>query len=228
MRKHPEIRSAAEAFADDRAKDPLRDFFTVWDDVTTEHVVNLRTAVESARREEDLQAHLQAHPLMLVQHLGGGHGRWVIPKPRLESEYVPDFVIGDRDSGGRRWTAVELEGPTRPMFTKGGDPSRYLSHAIRQLMDWRSWLTANRAYASAPRDEEGLGLEDIDPRLPGLIIMGRRDLGPNPRGLRRQLEQDHRLEIHSYDWLIERAEGRVRELERHHASLRASSTPRTG
>ncbi len=75
----------------------------------------LRAAVDRATREEEIQAYLWDHPLMLVQHLGGGHGRWVIPKPRLGSEYIPDFIIGDRDSGGRRWIAVELEGPRRPM-----------------------------------------------------------------------------------------------------------------
>lgn len=49
------------------------------------------------------------------------------------------------------------------------------------------WLTNNRAYAIAPREEEGLGLEDVDPQLPGLILIGRRGLGPNPRGFRRRL-----------------------------------------
>lgn len=219
-----QFRPASEAFAEELAKDPLRDFYTRWDTITAEDVAALRTALERASREEDIQAFLRAHPLLLIQHLGGGHGRWVLPKPRLGSHYVPDFIIGDRDSGGRRWIAVELESPLRPMFTKGGDPSRYLSRAIRQILEWRSWLTANRAYAIAPRDADGLGLEDIDSELSGLIIIGRRGLGPNPRGLRRRLERDHRIEIHSHDWLIDRAEGRVSDLVRQRAAAKGSRT----
>ncbi len=194
------------------AKDPLRDFYARWDAITASDVASLQAAIDGATTEQDLQEFLTAQPVLLIQHLGGGHGRWVLPKPRLGSHYVPDFIIGDRDSDGRRWIAVELESPMRPMFTKAGDPSRYLTRAIRQLLDWRTWLAQNRSYAIAPRDEDGLGLEDIDSDIAGLIIIGRRGLGPNPRGLRRRLERDHRLEIHSFDWLVERADGRVASL----------------
>lgn len=202
-----EIRQASATEA--LAADPLREFFTFWTRVTAADVAALRAAIERAEREEDIQQHLQERPLMLVQHLGGGHGRWVIPKLRLGSAHVTDFVIGDRDSGGRRWFAVELESPKHAMFTRGGDPSRYLTHAIRQIADWRAWLTTHHASAVTPREKEGLGLEDVEPQLPGLILIGRRGLGPNPRERRRQFEHDHRLEIHSYDWLVERAEEQV-------------------
>jgi hypothetical protein len=47
-----------------------------------------------------LQRHLATNPLLLVQHLGGGGGRWMLSQKRLGSEYVPDFVIGERSSGG--------------------------------------------------------------------------------------------------------------------------------
>lgn len=208
------FRPASEVFEEELAKDPLRDYYTKWDTINMKDVAALRTTLKRATKEEDLQAFLRDHPLLLIQHLGGGHGRWVLPKPRLGSHYVPDFIIGDRHSGGRSWVAVELESPLRPMFTKAGDPSRYLTRAIRQVLEWRTWLMANRAYAIAPPDADGLGLEDIDSDLEGLIIIGRRGLGPNPVGLRRRLERDHRLEIHSYDWLIDRAEGRVLELDR--------------
>lgn len=151
------FRPASELFAEELAEDPLGDFYTRWDTVTSKDVTALRTAIETASREEDIQAFLRAHPLLLIQHLGGSHGRWVLPKPRLGNQYVPDFIIGDRDSGGRRWVAIELEGTTRLAFTKAGDPSRHLTRAIRQILDWRAWLTANRPYAIAPPDGGRLG-----------------------------------------------------------------------
>lgn len=60
------------------------------------------------------------------------------------------------------------------MFNKSGDPSRYLWHAIRQIIDWRVWLEFNRDYAARSPDDGGLGLADISPSVPGLILIGRR------------------------------------------------------
>jgi hypothetical protein len=130
----------------------------------------------------------------------------VVPQKRLGAEHVPDFVIGDADSSGRHWVAVELEGPQRRMFNKNGDPSSYLWHAVRQIIDWRVWLEHNRDYAMRPPDEQGLGLEDISSRVPGLILIGRRrDLDARRKAFRRVLSQQLDIEIHSYDWLFSRS-----------------------
>jgi Domain of unknown function (DUF4263) len=208
------IRTVEQAHAEQLGEDPLRDSFVWWDDVTMKRAAALRRAIERATEEADMQRFLEQNPGMLIQHLGGGHGRWVVPHPRLGSQHVPDFVIGDQDSTGRQWVAVELEGPQRPMFNRSGDPSRYVWHAIRQIIDWRVWLEFNRDYAGRPPDEDGLGLEDISPSLPGLIIVGRRrPLDNRRKAFRRGLARQLNIEIHSYDWLVERAESRVASLE---------------
>jgi hypothetical protein len=203
------IRTIAEVIEEDLARDPLREFHVWWDEVTEADAQSLLAAIDAATREEDVQSYLQAHPSLLVQSLGGGHGRWVLPKHRLGSQFVTDFVIGDRDSLGRRWMAVELEAPSRPMFNRRGDPSRYLNHAMAQVLNWRSWLITHRAYAVTSRAEGGLGLEDIDGNVPGLVVIGRRGLTAPPAGLRRRLEHENRIEIHTYDWLVERIAGRA-------------------
>ncbi|MGC3971624.1 MAG: DUF4263 domain-containing protein [Pirellulales bacterium] len=117
------------------AKDPLRDFHVWWLDACEADVTDLEQRLESAKREEDLQEYLEQRPMSLVQHLGGGHGRYVIPRKRLGAEHVTDFVIGHRHSGGSEWQAVELESPKSKMFTKAGDPTKELTHAIRQITD---------------------------------------------------------------------------------------------
>jgi hypothetical protein len=58
------------------------------------------------------------------------------------------------------------------MFNKSGDPSQFLWHAIRQIIDWRVWLEYNRDYTARTPTESGLGLEDITPGIHGLIIIG--------------------------------------------------------
>ena len=118
-----------------RAEDPLRDFFTWWDSVDDKDVSRLQSALDAAEREEDVQQFLQTNPKHLIQHFGGGHGRWVIPKARLGAEHVTDFLIAEKHSFGFEWQAVELESPERRMFNKNGDPSQYLNHAIRQITD---------------------------------------------------------------------------------------------
>lgn len=193
--------------------DPLRDFFTWWDCIKIEDVGELKHAIDSAEREEDIQQFLQSNPKYLIQHLGGGHGRWVIPKKKLGSEYVTDFMIAEKHSFGFEWQAVELESPLRPMFKKNGDPSQYLNHAIRQIRDWRIWLNRNQNYASQSRDKSGLGLTDIDSDVKGLIIIGRRsELSNLCIERRRQMVKETNIRIHTYDYLVDALQGRLQGL----------------
>lgn len=189
--------------------DTLRDFFVWWDDISCEDIKMLETTTESAKREEDIQIMLTEKPILIVQHLGGGHGRWVLPKKKLGAEYVTDFIIGERHSFGFDWVAVELESPTARMFTAKGDPTKELTHAIRQIQDWRSWLKSNRDYATRVRNKKGLGLTDIDSNVPGLILIGRRQMvDASTDELRRQMVQDLNITIHTYDFLVDSARSR--------------------
>ncbi|WP_144162839.1 Shedu anti-phage system protein SduA domain-containing protein [Paraburkholderia sp. BCC1885] len=208
------LTSAREAYETWRARDPLRDFFSRWDDVQPSDVQTLRHALDSATREEDIQQFLQKNPSHLIQHLGGGHGRWIIPKQRLGSEHVTDFMIADCDSMGFHWTAVELESPLATMFTKAGNPSATLNHAIRQIRDWRIWLSHNQNYAARMRSDDGLGLTDIDAEVPGLILMGRRATeSEDTRHMRRRISRESKIEIHTFDFLLDALTGRVTSIE---------------
>ncbi|USU21335.1 Shedu anti-phage system protein SduA domain-containing protein [Paraburkholderia fungorum] len=210
------LKTASKVWDELRARDPLRDFYSAWDAVNVSDIDALRGALDSAKREEDIQQFLQANPKYLIQHLGGGHGRWIIPKQRLGSQHVTDFMIGERDSMGFRWQAVELESPLAKMFTKSGNPSAPLTHAIRQIQDWRMWLAANQNYAARDRGVDGLGLTEIHPDVEGLIIMGRRATeSEETRRLRRQIGRDAKIEIHTFDYLLESLIGRVDSLKEH-------------
>jgi hypothetical protein len=156
-----------------------------------------------ATKEQHLQAFLQGHPRILVSHLTGHLGRWVVPQQRLGSQHVVDFMLAESSSLGFRWVAVELESPRVRMFTKRGDPTAALTHAIRQIQDWRSWLAQNLSYARRKTVRGGLGLFGVRSRLPGLIIIGRRcDLREQDDELRNQMCDDLGILIHTYDWLV--------------------------
>jgi hypothetical protein len=209
------IMSAQESFEEFQKNDPLHEHFVWWDDISSKDYETLQQAIDNAKREEDIQQFLQSNPHHLIQHLGGGHGRWVIPKQKLGAEHVTDFAIGQNSSIGYEWQAVELESPIKPMFNKNGDPSQFLNHAIRQITDWRAWLKSNQAYASRPRTENGLALTDIDSNIKGLILIGRRsNIDPETNQRRRQLVQNLNIEIHSYDFLLQSLDGRLKALKK--------------
>ena len=182
-----------------------------WDSLTLADLRRLEQAVANASGEADLQRFLQENPSFLIQHLGGGHGRWVIPQQRLGCQFVTDFVVGERHSFGMEWHPVELESPTAKLFTKAGDLSATLNHAIRQILDWRRWLSDNLDYARKPRDQNGLGLIDIHSSSPALILIGRASsLNIQLNRLRQDLIYQLGIQIRTYDFLIEITRGRLR------------------
>jgi len=203
--------NAEEALAEARRNDPLNEFFVWWDRISQDDVATLESALDGASREEDIQQFLQENPKFLIQHLGGGHGRWVIPKQKLGAEHVTDFLVAEKHSFGYEWQAVELESPLRPMFNKNGDPSQHLNHAIRQIQDWRSWLLANQNYAARLRTESGLGLTSINGNVSGLILISRRaSLHEGTVERRRQMVHDLNIRTHTYDYLLESLKGRLK------------------
>lgn len=176
-------------------------------DVSLDDARRLAAVVDGASDERPIQAHIAANPTLLTAHLSGGHGRWVQPQVRLGSQFVADFLIADKDSMGMHWTLVELESPMAKMCLKSGGFAQKARQGMDQIDDWRDWLGRNHAYAIAPTEAQGLGLRGIDPRPPGLVLIGRRDdrLDDCQRA-RRAAKIDRRIEVHSYDWLVERVE----------------------
>ncbi len=196
----------------DQAADPELEPYSVnWHSLTEEVVAGFARLIESGEGEVAVLAYVKKYPALLVQQLSGGHGRWVIPGVRLGAEFVTDFIIAEKSSVGFEWYAVEFEGITAQMFTQAGDPSATLTHAVRQIGDWRSWLGQNLAYAERLRSANGLGLRDIDPEVPGLVVIGRTiEATDAVKSRRRRLAMQNRIAIRSYDWLLARAISGVR------------------
>ena len=181
----------------------LASAFVWWDDIQASDLVVYRQVLDAADDEKPLQRHLASKPLLLVQSLRGGQGRWVLSQKRLGSEYVTDFVIGEKSSGGFEWQFVELQSPRARLFVPSSDRlSPQFDEGIRQIQEWRRWLDDNRDYARRSRSRNGLGLRDASGRDPGLLLIGREaDLDDNDRQRRRQFDQDLNIRIHTYDWL---------------------------
>jgi hypothetical protein len=116
-------------------------------------------------------------------------------KIRLGSQYEVDFAFFDTGSYGTEWYLVEIEAPSKRMFTKAGDPTSFLTHAIQQVRDWHTWIHENLDYARKlmPHIEYPLGY----------VFIGRRaHLTHDTKIKLRRMAHDHRMfmHIHTLDW----------------------------
>lgn len=90
--------------------------------------------------EEVCQRYLFKHPV-LIDPLA----KEIIPKQRLGSDYITDFVIRKYND---EYVLVEIEKPTTLIFNKSNDFTSYFSHALGQVLDFQEWVESNIAYAN--------------------------------------------------------------------------------
>lgn len=187
--------SRSTNFANFRDLDPYRlDQHTP----SPEAIRELEDLLESGeRREEPFQQLLTRNPAFLAMTVVGGWRTYVIPKARLGSEHVTDFLVLGINSVGPQWVTVELEAPRHRILTRAGRLSGATRHAIDQIQDWREWLTLHISYA-----QTGLGLHGITNRSPGLVIIGRDDPVADPQPARLNSGYQSRIDVHSWDWLL--------------------------
>ncbi|MBI4764963.1 MAG: DUF4263 domain-containing protein [Deltaproteobacteria bacterium] len=120
----------------------------------------------------------------------------IYSKVKLGAEYEVDFACFDTGSFGPEWYLIEIEAPAKKLFTKSGDPTSDLTHAIQQVRDWHTWIHENLNYVRKlmPLIEYPLGF----------VFIGRRShLTNDTKRKLRRLAHDHRMfmRIHTLDWL---------------------------
>ena len=185
----------------------------------SEQVAALLRVIETADDERPIQKHLADNPRLWSPLLGGGHGRWVRPKVKFGDRFEADFMIADADSAGIHWVYVELESPHAMAFKANGEYADKARHALFQIRSWREFVQENGDYVRKPRKRGGLSLPHLRSKDRGIIFVGRREsMGEDVANLRRQTDEDERVSIHSYDWLVERLEEiAVHPSHNHHA-----------
>lgn len=148
-------------------------------------------------QEEPFQRLITGFPELLSTTVAGSWKTFVIPKTRLGSELVTDFLVLGITSVGPQWVAVELEAARHATLLQDGELSQPARHGIAQIESWRDWLTGNVSYAQTQ-----LGYYGLTNRVPGLLIIGRGDpSGRRISGPSRSAESA-RIAVHSWDWLL--------------------------
>lgn len=164
--------------------------------------LDLEEALNSAADERPLQKALEKHTEILANLVTGSTGIYVIPQAMLGNQYVPDFLIAAETSAGLQWTLVELESPTASLTLADGQQSKQLRKAIKQITDWREWLSDNSDYARRAKWDNGLGLPGIRADAPSLVIISRSIRSRSPDATRIRERSERNIEIRTYDWLL--------------------------
>jgi Domain of unknown function (DUF4263) len=109
--------------------------------------------------EEEYQKFLAANPVMLDPLAD-----LVVPKQKLGVEHITDFVLHRLDD---QYVLVEIEKPQDRVFTQANDFSAVFTHALGQVLDFRSWVGQHGEYARSL-------IPGISPSAPGLLVIGLR------------------------------------------------------
>jgi hypothetical protein len=158
--------------------------------------------LSSGGSEETVHTFLAAH-----SYFFNGILRLFAPSPlyskvKLGSQHVTDFAWFDSASSGPEWRFAEIEGPRCALFTKSGEPSAHLHHAIQQVRDWHAWIHEHLEYARRL-------LVHVEYPL-GYVFVGRRsELTETSKARLRRLSYENRahVHIHTLDWFVDAARG---------------------
>jgi hypothetical protein len=184
--------------------------FVAEDSVSESDITDFEDVITTAKDEQPIQRFLEENRHLLTVLLAG-HQRYCLPKKRLGGEYIPDFIIGTADSLGFRWVLIELETPRSGIYLKDGAMlDERARKGVSQIMDWRNWLSDNISYARQQRRDNGLGLFDIRTDSAAVVLVGRRSKMPKTKDAQRLEYQSNKIQIHSYDWLLETLRGVIR------------------
>ncbi len=125
----------------------------------------------------------------------------IIPEYPLGETYQVDFVAECYDS---QYLLIELEKSALKLFTKGGDPTHQLTHAVRQVGDFQTWIQDNIAYV---RQGAKIKLPKISPLPKTIVVIGRKHtLDEGEKKRLKKINENPNLEVITFDDLIERVE----------------------
>ena len=151
-------------------------------------------------KEEELQKFLKRNFLLLSMN-----SRRVLDKHPLGAEFKVDFVLEEIDGS---YTLVEIEDPAFRLFTKTGQPTAELTHAITQVRDYRKWIESHLEYARVE-------LPGLRSRPRGIIIIGKDEsLSGGDSQRLHDLNEEGRgfYEVMTYDGLMQRVSNMILNL----------------
>lgn len=162
------------------------------------HKTYLNLISDPSVPEEKLHRFFIKYPIFLP--LWKPYDNVVFTKLKLGSQHIVDFAFAREDSPGFSWNFIEIEKPVMKPVTKKGDPSKELSHGVRQLHDWDEWFSNNRSHVAQyfPFQKEVGIIGLAKPKMQ--LVIGRREFSRTP--IISSLS-NHSFDIMSFDRLMD-------------------------
>ncbi|MCP4752098.1 MAG: DUF4263 domain-containing protein, partial [Proteobacteria bacterium] len=111
-------------------------------------------------------------------------------------------TISEKGSLGLIYTLVEIEKPNTKVITNQNNPSSGLSHAMKQIRDWKNWIEKNSH--SVDRLFPSKFSHDSIAHIKYMLIVGKRsDINPQQELERIKIAQEIGYEIRSFDFITD-------------------------
>ena len=212
-------------------KHPLAPYAVDWAEPMPTAIKLFMGQLKSGANSVAMRSLFRKYPSLLVMHLKGTEGRWVVPNTIFQIDRGPEFYLAEKSSDNYEWTTVALCNADEKLLNRGGYPTRSLRNAATSAMaispgkrtfgrkppKMQDLLDALSQWhgitSSKPTDDERFSAGSYHVQKARVVLIGRDgDDIDSDRDLRRKLgwslgerpngTNSGQILIRSYDWLL--------------------------
>ena len=159
---------------------------------------------DNTKKEQDYQSFLRNHAGMFIPSRSSSFKEQIVlEKIKLGAEYITDFVSIDGDrSYGFQYTLIEIESPHDNLFTSKGTKSAHLVQSLDQISNWQRWMDNSKS-SSLELFPSWIRNVSNHYRFHYLLVIGRRNDSTSEKEKLKQIANQHKIEIRSFDYLTD-------------------------
>jgi len=136
----------------------------------------------------------------------GHHAAYVFKEFVLPPNFIADYLLIGKASGGHEFVFVELESPSGSIVNADGTFGTTIRKGLKQIEDWDAWIDSNFSHLKL-LFQKYLGSETLLPdefTIHYAVVAGRRiDYKEKTYRLRRKLKSDRNITLLHYDNIID-------------------------
>lgn len=174
--------------------------------------IDFEFVISDAKNEVEVQRYIKSNQKWFIpgsiflDYNFGHHDAYLFPEQKLGNDYIADYMLIGKNSGGYNLVLIEFEKPNIEYLTSTLHmESESVRKGLTQLQDWKRWLDSNREYFM--RD---IGLREFGIDIPTykiyfyLVVSRRKYMNKYAIEVRSQsMYEKHNTRIVTFDRLIE-------------------------
>jgi hypothetical protein len=194
--------------------DELKDH-DLLDDITTKFV-NLLETDPSERAVLNFinnnRYYLIIGSILKSSYFFGHHDAYAFREFELPPNFIADYLLVGKSSGGHQFVFIELESPAGSIINADGSFGTTIRKGLKQIEDWDAWIDSNfshlkllfQKYMGSVTNlpDEFISLDKT--RIHYAIVAGRRkDFKDKTYRLQRKLKKERNITLLHYDNLVD-------------------------